>query len=134
MVWQLLRDSVEFPQRFSASVDAVAIQDRDGDAWLRELSLNGIKQCERVSVDAAARTVTADLIDHPTYTGRIVSRVEVPGASATQREPRLSFRMEWTPRSGTEDQAQAAALSSALEHELLAVKRAAEARAAQFAA
>jgi hypothetical protein len=134
LVWKLVRDSAEFPQRFAPGVAAVRVFDRDGNSWLREMRLRDGVQRERISVGEVSRTVTAELVDHPLYTGSVVSRVEVPGASATQREPRLSFRMEWTARDGKEDGAAAAALSSALERELLAVKRAAELRAAQLAA
>jgi hypothetical protein len=133
VVWQLLRDSAEFPQRFAHGVEAVRISERDGDSWVRELAWDGALQRERISVDDASRTVTASLLQHATHTGEVRWRVELPGASAAQRTPRLSFRMDWRAQQEPEDQTQATALSGALEHELLAIKRAAEERAAMTA-
>jgi len=134
VAWQFLCDSVEFPQHFAAGVESVSIFERDGNCWLREVRRFGRVQRERVTIDELTHTITAELLDHAFYTGRIVSRLEIPGASASQREPRLSFRMDWTPRAGEEDPLEAAAQSATLEQDLLTVKRAAEARALLVAA
>jgi hypothetical protein len=134
VVWQALRDSAEFPQRFVDGVEAVRVLDRDGEGWLRELQVHGAARREQISINEKTYTITAELVDHPVFTGKVVTRVEPPTASSTMREPRLSFRLDWTARSGSDDPAQTLALSGALEHQLLAVKRRAEAQAVATAA
>jgi hypothetical protein len=135
LLWQLLADSAAVPQRYDHSVESVRIVERDEASLVREVVRRGRMWRERITLDTKRQSLTAELIDDSAYTGKVELRAEAANPSSSgHNTPRISARMDWLARSGSEDNATADALSRELEQQLLDLKHAAEARAAQIAA
>lgn len=133
VVWRILAESADTPQRFDPTVEAVRIMDDGHGGQVREVRRAGTVRRERVEVDPAHGSLTATLVDDSAYTGSITLRAEAPNPSSqAHNHPRVSARIDWQPRSGGEDQAVAKSLTDALEDQLLRLKHAAEERAAQI--
>lgn len=94
LVWELLVDRVEEPERFMEGVEAIAILDRSDNAVLREMTVNGATVREWIRIDESGWEITFTLVDDPLYEGTTVHRVEVDYPATTAM---LIFSMDWAP-------------------------------------
>jgi hypothetical protein len=132
LVWRMLADSAAMPQRFDETVESVRVIEQAADGLIREVRRGGVTRRERVTLDAASGSLTATLVGDSAYTGSMVLRAEAANPSSLgHNSPRVSARLDWQPRGGSEDAAQAARLTSELQAQLRGLKHAAEARARQ---
>jgi hypothetical protein len=133
VIWSIVRDCAEMPQRHRPEVASVTIRERYSDGLLRRVHGAEDGWDEKVTINDAKQTVWVELAGHEPYEGRVVYEVLTPGPESTQPTPRLGIRLYWKARPNEDDESSASAFSEKVRAELVSIKHAAELRAAQMA-
>lgn len=123
-VWVVLLDKMEHPQRYLEDALDADILGRDGEGVIRQLVLpGGVAFRERISADAASRTITFTLLDHPIYQGTVLNRLQpAPDGGAE-----LAFELDWRLRPGARDERDPEELPALIRSSIQHTKRIAEA-------
>ncbi len=97
-VWAVLQDKAEHPHRYLPGCTASEIIAREPDALLCRLITDRFDIVERIRIDSVHHTVCFELVEHPTYSGTLVNRVEEE--LSDEGWPVLTFILEWTTHPG----------------------------------
>lgn len=93
-VWGLLLDSLENPQGYLPGVEEARVIEKFADGVIRETKRNGIAVRERITADRNKLELLSELLEHPLYTGTVVTRL-VP---ASVQNPMAPLHLEYTLR------------------------------------
>ena len=74
-LWNLLLDRVQHPQLYMPGVTEARILESSEDVTVREMKLHGEPVKERISIKPYDSEVRHDLLEHPQFTGFIVTRI-----------------------------------------------------------
>lgn len=97
IVWAVLLDKIEHPQRYIEDALDVDILVRGKQSLVRQLVLpGGITFRERIRADPASRTITFTLLDHPVYEGTVTNELRTSQDGAVE----LAFELDWKIRPG----------------------------------
>ena len=98
LVWELLHEKAEHPERFYPGLREAKILERHGDGFLRQVTTEvGEVRTERLVSDRRNMQITATLVDHPVYSGTSSCQV-----SPMAEGPLLRCDLDWSPNSGNE--------------------------------
>lgn len=123
-VWAVLLDKMEHPHRYIEDTLDAEILERRPDGLVRRMTLpGGVDFRERITADAAARTITFTLLDHPVYEGTVVNRLEVVSEGGVE----LAFDLDWRARPGCVDERDPEELPGLIRSSVMHTKRIAEA-------
>lgn len=93
-VWGLLLDSLQNPQNYLSGVQEARVIEKFSDGVVRETKRNGITVRERITVNKSELALHSELLEHPLYTGTIVTRL----APTSVQNPMAPLHMEYTLR------------------------------------
>lgn len=74
-LWKLLLDRLQHPERYSPGVTETRIVEQQNDTVLREMKLHGELVKERITVKPYDSELRHDLLEHPQFTGFIVTKI-----------------------------------------------------------
>ena len=74
-LWNLLLDRLQHPERYLQGVTEARIVEKTDELISREFKLHGKPVKERISIDPHAGELRHELLEHPQFTGTIVTRV-----------------------------------------------------------
>ena len=97
-LWAVLRDKAENPGRYIAGFIASEVLEKTGNSILCRLHTDRFDIIERITIDAAHRAVSFEMVDHPHYTGMLVNRIEP--ALSDDGYPVLTYAYDWELREG----------------------------------
>ena len=98
LVWALLCEKAEHPERFYPGLREVEILERRDDGVLRQVTTDdGEVRRERLVTDEERMRISATLFDHPVYSGTAVCQLSLPSDG-----PLLRCELSWIPHSGAE--------------------------------
>ena len=93
-VWSALMDSIGNPQKYTQGLEAFRILEEAEGAIFREMKIQDILYKEKISVNSVSKEICRDLLDHPTYSGRIIIKA-VPSSVQNPMAPvNLQFFLE----------------------------------------
>jgi hypothetical protein len=99
VLWEVLVEKVEHPERHTGNVDGVDVLEREGNTLVRRLRTAAGEVTERVTVDAEALRIDSEFLDHPQYTGTMVKKIVRPEAAGDpQGRPALTYTLDWEPK------------------------------------
>ena len=98
-LWHLLLDRVKDPERFYPGVTQMRVIETDGEVTVRELRLHGDLVRERVTVRPGDSEIRHELLEHPQFTGSIVTRVVRTARQSPVAPQHLEYDLELTPKS-----------------------------------
>jgi len=98
-LWNLLLDRLQAPERFTPGVTEVHLLEKEGNVTVRELRLHGNLVKERVTVSPETSEIRHDLLEHPQFTGSIVTKVVRTARQSPVAPQHLEYDLELTPRS-----------------------------------
>lgn len=98
-VWQLLMDRLENPARFMPGVTEARILERDENVVIREMKLHGDLVKERIEVRPHDSEIRHELLEHPQFTGTIITRVVRTARQSPVAPQYLEYDMELQTRS-----------------------------------
>lgn len=101
LLWTLLIEKIELPQRFVTDVEDVDILERSGSAVLRRMTVRGQTVTEWIRFDPERYEVVFTLVDHPRFEGSVINRIDLPTPPETTA--RLTAIMDWEPVEGQAD-------------------------------
>lgn len=94
VLWRLLLDKIEHPDRYIDGVSEVEILERGADgSVLRRMRTPRMLLTERIMADESALLVSFVLVDSPAFDGGVTNRIEI-GADG---RPVLTFDLDWVP-------------------------------------
>lgn len=74
-LWQLLMDRVDHPERYTPGVAEVRTLEKSDEVRVRELKLHGELVKERIEINPYDSFLRYELLEHPQFSGTIVTRV-----------------------------------------------------------
>lgn len=93
-LWNLLLDRLQHPERYLQEVSEARIVKETDDLMVRELKLHGNLVKERVSINPYNWELRHELLEHPQFTGFIVTRI-LPTARQSPVAPHyLEYELE----------------------------------------
>jgi len=98
-LWSLLLDRLQNPERFTPGVTEVRVLEKADFMTVRELRLHGDLVRERVTVHPAESEIRHELLEHPQFTGSIVTRVVRTARQSPVAPQHLEYALELTPKS-----------------------------------
>jgi len=98
-LWNLLLDRLQNPERFTPGVTEVRVLEKGDYVTVRELRLHGDLVRERVTVRPAESEIWHELLEHPQFTGSIVTRVVRTARQSPVAPQHLEYSLELTPKS-----------------------------------
>jgi hypothetical protein len=98
-LWNLLLDRLQNPGRFIPGITETRIVEKTGNVTVREMKLHGELVREQITVAPYDNELRHELLDHPQFTGLIVTKV-VPTARQSPVAPlHLEYHLELQPKS-----------------------------------
>lgn len=95
VLWQLLIDKIENPQKYVPGVSDVKILVKNNDYVLREMTIpTGIVK-EKITHNEASKEVIFTLVDHPLFCGTVINKIHV--LPANNDSISLEFTLDWQP-------------------------------------
>jgi hypothetical protein len=98
-LWNLLLERLKDPQRFIPGVTETRIIERQDNVTVRELRLHGDLVRERVTVLPHESEIRHELLEHPQFTGSIVTKVVRTARQSPVAPQNLEYDIELTPKS-----------------------------------
>ena len=98
-LWNLLLDRVENPGRYIPGVTEGRIIEKTGHVTVREMKLHGELVKERITVFPYEGKIQHELLEHPQFTGTIVTKVVRTARQSPVSPQHLEYEVELTPRS-----------------------------------
>ncbi|ABQ26391.1 AtaL-like protein [Geotalea uraniireducens] len=74
-IWKILMDRVENPQNYLHGVESARIVERSAGGVVREMLWEGKRVRERILPEENENRVTHELLEHPIYEGRLITRL-----------------------------------------------------------
>ena len=74
-IWKMLMDRIENPQNYLHGVESAQIVERSDEGVVREMQWEGKRVRERILPEENENRVTHELLEHPIYEGRIITRL-----------------------------------------------------------
>lgn len=74
-IWRMLMDRVENPQNYLHGVESAQIVGRSAEGVIREMLWEGKRVREMILPEENENRVTHELLEHPIYEGRIITRL-----------------------------------------------------------
>lgn len=125
-VWKLLIEKVEQPQNFLPGVIHSRILQHYGNGVLREVKRDGMLVKEKVVIDRTHGEIHYFLLEHPSFSGRVVNRVVASAAQNPATPQLLTVELDWTPKDEEAERRLAQELPEQLQREVLLLKERAE--------
>lgn len=97
VLWDLLVDKIENPQRYVPGVSDVKILEKDGKSVLRQMTTPEITVKERITYDEDSREVVFTLVEHPQFSGEVLNKIIVPPDNKPSDPVILEFILDWQP-------------------------------------
>jgi len=98
-LWNLLLDRLKDPQRFIPGVTEARVIDQKENVTVRELRLHGDLVRERVTIRSHDSEIRHELLEHPQFTGSIVTKVVRTARQSPIAPQHLEYDLELTPKS-----------------------------------
>jgi hypothetical protein len=98
-LWNLLLDRLKDPQRFIPGVTETRVIERKDNVTVRELKLHGDLVRERVTIRHHESEIRHELLEHPQFTGSIVTKVVRTARQSPVAPQHLEYDLELTPKS-----------------------------------
>jgi hypothetical protein len=98
-LWNLLLDRLKDPQRFIPGVTETRVIERKDNVTVRELKLHGDLVRERVTIRPHESEIRHELLEHPQFTGSIVTKVVRTARQSPVAPQHLEYDLELTPKS-----------------------------------
>lgn len=125
-VWQLLHDRIENPRDYLPGILAAKVLERYDDGVLREIATEGMVIRERVTIDEPNGTITYFMVEHPLFSGRVISRVVPTSVQSPVAPQRLSITVEWVPKDESAERLILENMPEQLQREVMSLKEMAE--------
>ena len=93
ILWHLLLDKTEHPDRTIKEAKQVKILERYEDGILREMTAGGITIREHIKIDELTKTIRFDLVGNSLFRGYFVNRID----KAKDGKIVLTYEQDWTP-------------------------------------
>jgi hypothetical protein len=74
-LWNLLMDRLENPARYTPGITEARIVERTDDTIIREMKEHGEHVKEKIEIMPYDSQITHELLEHPQFTGTIVTRI-----------------------------------------------------------
>jgi ribosome-associated toxin RatA of RatAB toxin-antitoxin module len=93
VLWNLLIDKIENPQKYVPGISQVNILAKDNDHVLREMTIpTGIIK-EKITYNVNTKEVVFTLVDNPNFSGTVINKIHI---SQVKNEPiTLEFTLNW---------------------------------------
>ena len=98
-LWNLLLDRLQSPERFIPGVTEARVIEKDGNVSVREMKLHGDLVRERVTVYPHDSQIRHELLEHPQFTGFILTKVVRTARQSPVAPQNLEYDLELTPKS-----------------------------------
>jgi hypothetical protein len=98
-LWNLLLDRLQNPQRFIPGVTEARVIEKEGTVSVREMKLHGDLVRERLTVLPYDSEIRHELLEHPQFTGTIITRVVRTARQSPVAPQHLEYDIELTPKS-----------------------------------
>ena len=98
-LWQLLLDRLQNPERFIPGVTEARVLEKEDNVTVREMKLHGDLVRERVTVRPAESEIRHELLEHPQFSGSIVTRVVRTARQRPVAPQHLEYDLELQPKS-----------------------------------
>jgi ribosome-associated toxin RatA of RatAB toxin-antitoxin module len=98
-LWNLLLDRLQNPGRFLPGVTEARIVERIDNVTIREMKLHGDLVRERVTVNPYDSELRHELLEHPQFTGLIVTKVVRTARQSPVAPLNLEYHLELQPKS-----------------------------------
>jgi hypothetical protein len=96
IVWELLVDKVEHPDRYVSGVQGLEILEKYADGVLRQLT-HPVPIKERISIDREKLEVIFKLVDPILFSGYFFNHIHLPAATEANLPLKLEFGLEVEP-------------------------------------
>jgi hypothetical protein len=97
MIWRVLLDRIENPDRYMAGVESCEFPESEEDYAVREIKIQGFPLRERITINEEMGEVRYELLDHPLFTGDVFNSLIPPAHDDLKAKPVVQFRMNWQP-------------------------------------
>lgn len=97
-LWNLLLDRVQNPERFTPGVTETRISEKQDNVCVRELMLHGEQVKERITIHPYQSEIRHELLEHPQFTGTIVTKVVRTARQSPVAPQNLEYDIEVIPR------------------------------------
>jgi hypothetical protein len=98
-LWDLLLNRLQNPERFIPGVTESRVVEKAGDVSVREMKLHGDLVRERITVSPSNSEIRHELLEHPQFTGSIVTRVVRTARQSPVAPQHLEYDLALTPKS-----------------------------------
>ena len=98
-LWNLLLDRLQNPERFIPGVTEARVMEKADNVTVREMKLHGDLVRERVTVRPLDSEIRHEMLEHPRFTGSIVTRVVRTARQSPVAPQHLEYDLELTPKS-----------------------------------
>ncbi|GFO70740.1 hypothetical protein GMLC_43190 [Geomonas limicola] len=98
-LWNLLLDRLQNPERFTPGVTESRIVEKNGNVCIRELMLHGERVRERITVYPYESQIQHELLEHPQFTGTIVTKVVRTARQSPVAPQNLEYDIDVSPKS-----------------------------------
>jgi len=98
-LWNLLLDRLQNPERFIPGVTEARVMEKADNVTVREMKLHGDLVRERVTVRLLDSEIRHEMLEHPRFTGSIVTRVVRTARQSPVAPQHLEYDLELTPKS-----------------------------------
>jgi len=98
-LWNLLLERLKDPARFIPGVTETRVIEKHDNVTIRELRLHGDLVRERVTIRPHDSEIRHELLEHPQFTGSIVTKVVRTARQSPVAPQHLEYDLELTPKS-----------------------------------
>jgi len=98
-LWNLLLERLQNPERFIPGVTESRIVEKAGDVSIREFMLHGERVKEKITVYPHESRIHHELLEHPQFTGTIVTKVVRTARQSPVAPQNLEYDIDVSPRS-----------------------------------
>ena len=97
-LWNLLLDRLQNPERFIPGITETRVLETKDNVTVREMKLHGDLVKERVTVHPHESEIRHDLLEHPLFTGSIVTKVVRTARQSPVAPQHLEYDVDLTPK------------------------------------
>ena len=96
-LWNLLLDRLQNPERFAPGITETRVIEKEGNATIREMRLHGDLVRERVILYPHESEIRHELLEHPQFTGSIVTKVVRTARQSPVAPQHLEYHLHLSP-------------------------------------
>ena len=93
-LWKLLMDRLHNPERYLPGITEVRILAESDNEMVRELKLHGELVRERIAINPYEGELRHELLEHPQFTGQIVTRILRTARQSPVAPQTLEYHLE----------------------------------------